>query len=327
MATLKDIAKKAGVTPTTVSRVINNRGYISEETKQKVELVMKDMNYQPNELARSLTKQRTNTIGVIVPHISHPFFSELISCIEEEAAEKGFKIILCNSKDMKEKEKVYLDMFVSNRVSGIILCSKYIKGEKFNTLNIPVVNFEREEGESLILIQCDNYRGGKIAAEHLIECGCENLLHFGGVRGKEMPADKRSLGFSDVCMGNCKKFKIILSDQLAFGSMNYHDFIKQSLVENPGVDGIFASSDLIAAQVIQVCGEMGLSVPKDIKLVGFDDVLISRIATPSITTIHQPIKEMTSLCIDYIANSIKGKVVPAKIILPVSLVKRASTGT
>ena len=105
MATLKDIAQRAGVTATTVSRVINNRGYISEGTRKKVYAAMEEMHYQPNELARAFSKQYTNTIGLIVPHISHPFFTKVISNIESSAAEKGFKLLLCNSKEQPEKEQ------------------------------------------------------------------------------------------------------------------------------------------------------------------------------------------------------------------------------
>ena len=105
MATIVDVAKIAGVTPTTVSRVINNRGYISEKTKSKVFQAMKELNYQPNEIARSLTKKKTNSIGIIVPHISHPYFSKLISNLENQASKRGYKIILCNSKEEAKKKK------------------------------------------------------------------------------------------------------------------------------------------------------------------------------------------------------------------------------
>lgn len=165
MATLKDIAQRAGVTATTVSRVINNRGYISEGTRKKVYAAMEEMHYQPNELARAFSKQYTNTIGLIVPHISHPFFIKVISNLESSAAEKGFKLLLCNSKEQPEKEQDYLDMCISNRVAGIVLCSKYVQTREFRKMNIPVVNLERGGDDDTISVQCDNYQGGKLAAE------------------------------------------------------------------------------------------------------------------------------------------------------------------
>ena len=114
------------------------------------------MNYQPNELARSLAKAHSNTIGVIVPHISHPFFSKMISALESAAAKRGYKILLCNSKDQPEKETEYLDMFISNRVTGVVMASRDVQIEKFHDLKIPIVNFEREENTEAITIQCDN---------------------------------------------------------------------------------------------------------------------------------------------------------------------------
>lgn len=325
MATLKDIAKKAGVTATTVSRVINNRGYVSEGTRKKVYAVMEEMNYQPNELARAFSRQHTNAIGVIVPHITHPFFAKLISNLETSAVAWNYKILLCNSKEQPKKEAEYLNMCVSNRVSGIILCSKYVKAEKFRPLDIPIVNLEREGSVDAITIQCDNYQGGKMAAEHLIQCGCKNLLHFGGVFGKDMPADLRANGFTDVCNEAGVRSIVLQSDGIVYDSMNYRDFIAQGIQENPQVDGIFASSDLIAAQVIQVCTSMGIQIPKQIKLVGFDNVMIASITTPTITTIDLPVKKMAEMSMEYISKSLKGEIVPVSITLPVSLIKREST--
>jgi len=325
MATLKDVAEKSGVTATTVSRVINNKGYISEETRKKVWAVMKEMNYQPNELARSLSKQYTNTIGVIVPHISHPFFAELINDLEAAAADQKYKILLCNSNEQPEKEAEYLDMFVSNRVAGIILCSKYVKAEKFRALHIPIINIEREDNMAATTIQGDNYHGGRMAAKHLIECGCKNLLHFGGVIGKNMPADQRAHAFIEVCKQAGIKCRVLQSDEFVYDSMNYHAYIKSGLEENPDVDGIFASSDLIAAQVIQICAAMGISIPEQVKLVGFDDVMIAKLTTPTITTIHLPIKEISVMSVECIDKSLRGEMIPSNISLPVRLIKREST--
>lgn len=324
MATLKDIAERAGVTVTTVSRVINQRGYASEETRRKVREVMKELHYQPNELARSLIKQRTNTIGLIVPHIIHPFFSRLISCIEEEASRRGYKLLLCNSREQPQKEADYIDMCVSNRVSAMILCSKYVQTERLHELNIPIINFEREETSGAITILCDDYQGGRMATEHLVDCGCKRLLHFGGIVGKSMPADSRAAAFSDVCVERRVDGKVLMSDDLAYGSMNYHSYIKTALENEYGVDGIFASSDLIAAQVIRVCVSMGILIPQRVKLVGFDDVMVSELTTPSISTIHQPVREMVKLSLDYIEKSLKGEIVPSRTVLPVTFVGRES---
>lgn len=325
MATIVDVARLAGVTPTTVSRVINNRGYISEKTKKRVQEAMDELGYQPNEIARSLTKQKSNTIGVIVPHISHPYFAKLISNLENEAAKKDYKIILCNSKEKAEKEKQYLDMCKSNRVAGIIICSGNVESNKINTGGIPVVLLEKNFEEGKLGIQCDNYQGGKLATEHLIECGCKKILHLSGVIDEEMPADNREKAFIDVCSKNEIEYFIKKYDIDTYNQMNYYDYIKAALNEIEGVDGIFASSDLIAAQVIQVCNEIKIRIPEDIKLVGFDDVDISQLTTPRITTVHQPIKEMARLSIGLIDAKYNNIEVNEKTILPIKLIIREST--
>ena len=325
MATIVDVARLAGVTPTTVSRVINNRGYISEKTKKRVHEVMDELGYQPNEIARSLTKQKSNTIGVIVPHISHPYFAKLISNLENEAAKKDYKIILCNSKEKAEKEKQYLDMCKSNRVAVIIICSGNFESNKINTGGIPVVLLEKNFEEGKLGIQCDNYQGGKLATEHLIECGCKKILHLSGVIDEEMPADNREKAFIDVCSKNEIEYFIKKYDIDTYNQMNYYDYIKAALNEIEGVDGIFASSDLIAAQVIQVCNEIKIRIPEDIKLVGFDDVDISQLTTPRITTVHQPIKEMARLSIELIDAKYNNIEVNEKNILSIKLIIREST--
>lgn len=325
MATIVDVAKLAGVTPTTVSRVINNRGYISEKTRNKVYGAMDELGYQPNEIARSLTKQKSNTIGVIVPHISHPYFAKLISNLENEAAKKDYKIILCNSKEKAEKEKQYLDMCKSNRVAGIVLCSGNVESNKINTGDIPVVLLEKNFEEGKLGIQCDNYQGGKLATEHLIECGCKKVLHFSGVIDEEMPADNREKAFIDTCIKNSVKYYIKKFDINTYNQMDYYEAIKDTIAEVKEIDGIFASSDLIAAQVIQVCNELNIRIPQDIKLVGFDDVEISKLTTPTITTIHQPIKEMSKLAVELIDTKYTNVEIDKQIIVPVELVVRNST--
>lgn len=340
MATLKDVARETGLTVTTVSRVLNNRGYISEETREKVYAAMKKLNYRPNEVARSLSKKSTNTIGVIVPHIRHPYFSELISNLENEASKRGYKMILCNSQEKENKEREYLEMCTSNRVAGIVLCSAGVAVEEFQGSNIPLITIERYMENGTASVECDNRQGGKLAAEHLIACGCKNLLHISGVYETAMPADNRALGFIEVCEKAGVSHREVATNTYQYNNLEYHDFLEEVLKENyhvdntaendencgkSRIDGIFASSDLIAAQVLQVCSKHGIRVPEDIKLVGFDDVNISSLTTPRITTIHQPIKEIAELTLELLINAQDGKTVAKRSLLPVSLVKREST--
>lgn len=325
MATLKDVARETGLTVSTVSRVLNNRGYISDDTRNKVHEAMKKLNYQPNELARSLSKKTTNTIGVIVPHIDHPYFSKLVSHLESAAYLNQYKILLFNSKDKDEKEIEYLEMCKSNRVAGIILCSGTVATEKFEGINLPLITIERYLENGTAAVECDNKQGGRLAAAHLAQRGCKNVIFLSGLKELNMPADLRAEGFIEVCKREGIHNLEIKTNSELYESLDYTRYIEQVLIDHPETDGIFASSDLIAAQVIKVCSKKGIRVPEDLKIVGFDDVNIASLTTPGITTIRQPLKEMAHIAISLIAASLEQQIVPSRTTLPVSLVQRETT--
>lgn len=325
MATLKDVAKETGLTVSTVSRVLNNRGYISDETRKKVYEAMKKLNYQPNEVARSLSRQTTNTIGVIVPHIRHPYFAELISNLESQAYHYKHKILLFNSQEKNEKESEYLEMCSSNRVAGIILCSGTVEIQQLAGLNVPLITIERYLEDGTAGVQCDNKQGGRLAARHLIEKNCRHLIHISGVHETVMPADDRAAGFQEVCEQQGIAYSIVATSAFQYNHLEYHEILEQMLREHPETDGIFASSDLIAAQLLQVCHKLDIRVPEQIKIVGFDDVNIASLTTPPITTIHQPVKEMAREAVKLLIAAGNGEVVPNRTMLPVALIERETT--
>ena len=327
MASIREVAKIAGVSPATVSRVMNGTANVDEEKKQRVLEAIQETGFKPNELARALFKKSSKIIGMIVPNIENPFFSEIAKAVEEEAFQNGYKMLLCNSANNPKKERMNIQMLVQMQADGIVIMTNSDRtGKKIAECGLPVVVMDRKlsEGREIAFIESDHYKGGKLAAEHLIECGCKNLLHFGGVAGKDMPADRRADGFLRVCRERGIEGEVLLSDRLSYGSMHYESYIEKGLLEHPETDGIFASSDLIAAQVLQRLYAMGKRVPEDIKVVGFDDTVIAGITTPSITTIHQPIEEMSELSIAYIDRRRKGEMVPNVTTMPVSLVVRDS---
>ena len=324
MATLKDVAKEAGLTVSTVSRILNNRGYISDDARQRVKDAMKKLNYRPNELARSLQNKTSSTIGVIVPHIRHPYFAAMIHALEDAAYQRGYRILLCNSQGREEREKEYVEMCQANRVAGIILCSGGISAEPMELFNIPIIALERPNVHCTASVVCDNHQGGEMAAECLRRAGCSHPVYIGSITDLEMPADARWDGFREVCERNHIS-GISLRTQLdMYNELQYRDLIQQMLSEHPEVDGVFASSDLIGIQVIQVLHEMGLRVPEDVKVVGFDDVWLASFTSPALTTIHQPIGEIAQTAIQLLVDCVEGKSVEGTTVLPVSLVERAS---
>lgn len=324
MATIKDVAREAGLAVTTVSRVLNNRGYISEDARRKVDEAMKRLNYHPSEMARSLRK-KSNLIGVIVPHIRHPYFAEVISHLENEAYELGYRILLCNTRDKEEREKEYVDICKSNRVAGIIIFSGSLSTSPFGELDIPVVTMERKLETATAAVECDNLQGGRLAARRLIEAGCKRLLHIGSNRDViELPADDRARGFLMECERAGVSAHVVNPRAEDYLSLSYERMIEEIMDSYGDVDGIFASSDMIAAQIIQECGRRGKKIPEDLKLVGFDDSIIARFTSPRLSTIHQPIKEMAALAVKIVKRASGGEEVETHSVLPVSLVERGT---
>ena len=283
MATLKDVAKASGLTVGTVSRVLNNRGYISDKTREKVYQVMKELNYQPNETARALSKQKSNTIGVILPNIEHPYFAKVLSRLEREAAKQGYRIMLFVSRYKEEREEQCIEMCKSERVTGVVLCSGSFETEKFEDLDFPLITLEH------------------------------------------MPGDLREVAFRDICKNRNEENVVMVTDNRLFDSLEYYEYVRQALVDNPDVDGVFASSDVIGAYVLQACADLGIKVPEQLKIVGFDDVNIAQFTSPGLTTIHQPVEQMAELAVAAIAQIDEGKVVPTKTVFPVTLVERGTT--
>lgn len=322
MATLKDVARESGLTVTTVSRVLNNRGYISEDAKQRVAEAMKKLNYSPNEVARSLHNKKSNTIGVIVPHIKHPYFAEMISNLENAAYKKGYKILLCNSQSTQERAEEYIEVCTSNRVAGLIICSSGVPVNIFSKLDIPVITIERALDNATASVECDNRNGGQLAAERLIEAGCKKLLYIGSSSEIEMPAHQRGAGFIEVCEREGIPYFEVDPEEASYNDMTYNEWLETVLMEHKDADGMFASSDIIAAQTLQVCRKLSIKVPEEMKIVGFDDVIVASITTPQLTTIHQPIKEMAELAISMLADAANDKLVAKQTILPVRLIER-----
>ena len=325
LANIKDVAKTAGLSVGTVSRVLNNRGYISEGARKKVQAAMKQLNYVPNELAKSIFRQYTKAIGVIVPSVAHPYFGQIVENLEYYASQLGYKILLCNSYYEKGKEVEYLRMLRANQVDGIILCSRNIDISAELGNKLPIVSIERILSDNIPCVSSDNRQGGLLATQHLVEKGCCKIAHISGSLSLHLMANLRTDAFEEACRKNNVESVLVSTDENQFSSMTYYDKIRNLFREHPNIDGIFASSDVIAAQVIQVAAELGLEIPKDLKLVGFDDINVATLTTPQLTTIHQPIKQISKYALELLINKINGEIVPMRTVLPVSLIERGST--
>ncbi|PHO08542.1 LacI family transcriptional regulator [Thermoanaerobacterium thermosaccharolyticum] len=324
MATIRDVAEKAGVTVTTVSRVLNNRGYISEKTRRKVYEAMKELNYQPNELARSLYRRKSYLIGLLIPSVSHPFFAELTSYIEYYAYQNDYKILLCNSLQDVEKEKGYINMLKRHQVDGIIIGSHTLKTEQYLNVNLPIVAIDRYFSEKIPYVASDNYNGGVLATKLLIQNGCRKIAHISGPLILNTPANNRYKAFMDVVKEHNIENVVVETKLNVFDTDEYKKLIIKLFTDHPDIDGVFASSDLIAATIINAAREIGKEVPKDLKIVGYDDISIAKTIVPPLTTIRQPIEEMAKKTIEIILDQIDGEEVSIENVLPITLVERES---
>ena len=325
MPTIKDVAKETGLSVGTVSRVLNNRGYISEATRQNVDRAMKKLNYQPNEIARSLCKSTSSIVGVIIPTLTNPYFAEMTEHLEKALASNGYQIMLFTSGNSRNREKDIVMECRKNRVAGIIVCSGVFSSVKLAELDIPVIALERLKDNTSFSIECDNYEGGRIATKHLIDKGSRKLVHISGVTGKVMPADKRKEGFMDVCQEEGVDGISYNTTEEEYLNLDYLSLLDRIFNENPDVDGVFASSDAIGAEVIQCIIKKGKRVPEDVKVIGFDGTFVSKLTSPTLSTISQPISEMAEIAVSTLLRFSKKKPTTTNIKVGVELIERDST--
>jgi len=321
MPTIKDVAKKANVSVATVSRVINNTGYVNHETRKIVEVAIKELGYVPNELARSLFSKRSNIIGLIVPHISTYFFAELIEALEEPIMEKGYKLMIFNSKDDLEIEKKYINVFSQYNLDGLILVANTQSVRSYLDLKIPIITIDHIIDEDVPSVTCDNVQGGELAAKKLIESGAKNIIHFRGPSVLITVVD-RAKGFYRVM----EEANIdVKSFDLDFKAPDIND-MEMFIKKHPNVDGIFCSSDIIAIYAISALNKLGKKVPDDVQVIGFDNIELGGVLIPKLTTIAQPIEEMGRKTIESLIKLInKKKLEEVHQLIPVSLVERDST--
>lgn len=328
MATIKDVAELTGLSIGTVSRVLNNRGYISQKTRKNVDDAMRKLNYQPNAIARSLSKSSSNIIGVIIPMLQNPFFASLLSAIENELEGRGYQLLLFISDGDGKKEGELLRECRRNRVAGIILCSGNFEAMRISDLDVPVVSIERSRKNSSVSIECDNYKGGSLACRHLYDIGARNIVYVYGAQDYPMPADARQSGYEDACRELGLPIKVYKTGSDDFHHQDYFDLLGRVFDENPSMDGLFCSSDMIAAQALKVASRRGVAVPDELGIVGFDDSAIAVLTTPELTTIHQPVDEMASLAVGSLLSSIKTRSFSTtSVVVDVHLVERGSTGS
>ena len=326
MASIIDVAKQAGVGIATVSRVINNSGYVKKETREKIEKVIAEVGYVPNEIARSMTLQKNNIVAFILPNSTHLFFGELLYFVEEELFNHGYKMMVCNSSTKKEKDIAYIDLLKKNRVDAIILLTNN-DVEPYLDKRLPIVSFDRTF-EGVSYVTSDNYAGGVMAAQHLLNKGCKRLMFIGddaqGLHTRvHTEVSKRRHGFFE----ELKKHNItdIINIEYPLGNYTYiPEYVHQIIHSHPEVDGIFCISDAVAAEVILNLEKHGKKVPEDVKVIGFDGGRSFINLGKRLTSVGQSPKLIAEGIAQIIKNLYEQKTV-MKIVVPVYLQEGETT--
>ena len=330
MTTIREVANRAGVSYTTVSHVINNTRFVSNETRDRVLAAMRDLNYRPNALAQSLRSGKTHTLGLILPDSSNPFFAEVARSIEDAAFQLGYSVILCNTEGEGHRELLYVDVLSKKQVDGIIFVATGDQGDSLDFLQrqaLPVLVVDRDLPEiHADAVLTDNRQGGCQATGHLIELGHRRIGCISGPSHLTPSAD-RTIGYRKAMedAGLHAPEELILRGDFHPESGRVATAALLALPEPP--TAIFACNDLMALGALRAAAEAGFRVPEDLSIVGFDDIELASYTTPPLTTIAQPKVDIGHRAAQLLVERIAEKNSPhCREVLPTALIMRESTG-
>lgn len=287
VAKLKDVAQLAGVSVTTVSRVINSYGSLSEKTINKVHAAMRQLNYQPNALARAMQGKPSKFIGLIFPNLTNPFFAELVNELERQLFKQGYKTIIASSAENPEIEHEYLSMLMANQVDGIISGSHNLDIEEYHQIAAPIVSFDRYLADNIPIVASDSYRGGRMAVEYLLDHQASHIAVIVDEDTSASPTLNRLQGAIDRLTEEHRSF-----DPLALSTTNFETTF-------PGIyDGVVASNDGQALEIAAVYQAHGKQMGKDFFITGYDGSQLIRKVAPQLPTVVQPIPELAGKLIE-----------------------------
>ncbi len=332
--TIVDVAQDAGVSPETVSRVLNGKGPVRAETAARVREAIERLGYRRNAVARSLVQQRTHVLGVLVPDIANPFFPEVVRGIEQEAQQHGYHIVLCNTAETPEIEARSLVLLAERRVDAVILCSARMDSATLLQLGreFPaVVLVNRSLQASFLRSVCvDDELGMALVLHHLLATGRRRIAFIGGpTQSYSSQARERSFIHVLVAIGVPRE-EIIVRHSFPTAEGGKH-VASELFREHPDIDAVIGFNDLVAIGILQACRATGRRVPDDVAVVGFDDIPLAELVTPALTTVHVPKQdlgrqaaELALALLDGRSHS-GGEELPTDIVLPPRLVIRESS--
>lgn len=329
MATIKDIAKLAQVSTSTVSHVLNQSRFVSEAIEKRVKKAAQDLNYAPSALARSLKTNRTKTLGMLVTTSTNPFFSEVLKGVEQRCYEKGYNLILCNTEGDSVRMKASIDTLLQKRVDGLLLMCSTLGEQSIETFNrypeLPIVVMDwGPMTYASDKIQDNSYQGGYLAAQHLIEQGHRQIGCITGPLNRQQ-ASSRIDGFKQALEDSNISLQphwIVEGNFECDGGYNAYQVFKTQKTQP---SAIFICNDMMAMGFINAASLDGVRIPDDLSIIGYDDISLAQFITPPLTTINQPKDKLGQTAVDTLLARLNDPQNPQQVIaLEPTLIKRAS---
>jgi LacI family transcriptional regulator len=294
--TISDVARAAGVSKSTVSRVLSGKTeQMRKETRERVLQAIDELGYRPSSVARSLVSKRTSTLGLVVPDIANPFFSDVTRGAEHEASAKGYSVFLCNTEEDPRREMAVLESLEEKRVDGLVLCSSRLGEDELRAAldhhPAAVLVNRRLEGYDVGVVQVDDEAGGRVATQHLLQAGHRAVGFLAGpptsysgrrrVRGYRAALEAAGLPYNPAWVWPCSS-----------GVEGGRGTVSALLTDHPKLTALLCYNDLVAVGALLACAALGRRVPDDLAIVGFDDIPLAALVTPPLTTCHGPRYEL-----------------------------------
>lgn len=325
--TIADVAREAGVSSQTVSRVINNKGEIRPETRSTVIAVIERLGYRPSSIARSLATNRTFTIGLLVPDIANPFWPEIARGVEDAAWDRGYHVFLCNTTEAPQREQAVLQLLEDKRVDGVIVAGSRLPDAQLLPLlgrhPAAVVINRSSSPEGIGVVRIDSCHGARLAIEHLLASGRRQIGFLSGP-----PASHNSRSHMSGYQAALEAARLPVEQRYILPCQPYladgHQAALALLQANPNLDALYCYNDLIALGAMQACAELGRRVPDDIAIVGNDDILLASMVTPSLTSLRVSKYDVGATAASMLFAHINGNHDQSELIIKPELVVRAS---
>jgi len=309
--TIYDVARLAGVSTATVSRALNGTGQIAPATRSAIDAAVAQLGYHPNTAARSLVTRSSQTLALLLPDITNPFYAALVSGIQERALEAGHTMLLCTTQGDPEREEQYLSLLRAKQVDGVLVDGLVLPADRVTRFvrdGLPIVCLDRDIDSSLVpLVQVDNRLGAKLATEHLLGLGHTRIAHVSGAAELRI-SDERTAGYREAHRDAGTRVDEALLAPGSFTEVGGYDATR-TLLERGAFTAVFAANDLSAIGVLAALAEVGLAVPGDVSVVGFDDLRLARFTIPPLTTVHQPAAEIARRATELLLDLAQGRAV------------------